>query len=385
MFFKDFYSHTNYIEIGSTSPSDILASRVFDENEFAAKSTRTCISCVNNDCQTKSNLDENFQKTKLLTSGYFIPIGLSLLQRGKPAGKCSHGGTFDSTSDEEPTGGINKDNLKASHAHLHTRAASMAYQATVQVLNKLHQDIGDDAFGQLLTLKQRLNSLVICIDTTYSTVNFFDLAKNISTSIVNQYQSLEYSPYNYILILFNSSHANVTVNSRDPSDLIGSVQSIRSELMGKSTFGELYYHSLVDALKICEYSSIIYTFTDSIAQDANMKFQARALLRNKATVIYSFIGEKIPSKFLSIQNDTLDGNGNDLDLASISGGLTFPIVDGDQATISEFVLRRLEWAKMQSLFLFKSNSSSAIQFYVDSTIDTLLIDIASLGKSLFSY
>ena len=363
---QDFYSHTNYIEIGSNSPSDVLAKRIFQSNEFADISTRTCVNCDKNDCQTKSNLDSNFEKTKLLTSGYFIPIGLNLLQRKKPSGKCSHGGTFDSTSDDEPTGGINKDNFKASHGHLHARAASMAYQATVNVLNQLRNQIGDEDFGQFLTLKPRLNSLVICIDTTYSTVNFFDLAKNISKTIINQYQSFKYGPYNYILIQFDSTQAKLLLNTRNPNDLIQTIENLQLKLVPKSLVGEMYFHSLIEALKICEYASIIYTFTDSFASDENMKFQVRALVRNKATVIYSFI--ELSQQF---END----------LPWITGGLTIPIIDGDQSMISEFILHRFQWTNFQSLFISKCNSSTSIDFYVDSWIDTLFIDILSTSNN----
>ncbi|CAF4809712.1 unnamed protein product, partial [Rotaria sp. Silwood2] len=109
----DFYSHTNYIELEYKLPSDVLGKRIFRENEFASIKTRTCNSCDDEQCQLNTNIDQNIHKTKLLTSGYFIPIGFNLLRKFKPKGKCSHGGSFDSTQDDEPKGGINKDKLKS--------------------------------------------------------------------------------------------------------------------------------------------------------------------------------------------------------------------------------------------------------------------------------
>ncbi|CAF3912594.1 unnamed protein product, partial [Rotaria sp. Silwood1] len=110
---QDFYSHTNFIELEYTSPSDVLGKRIFQENEYAPINMRTCISCTGQQCQINTNLDENIQKNKLLTSGYFIPIGFNLFKKSKPKGKCSHGGSFDSSQNDEPIGGINKDKLNS--------------------------------------------------------------------------------------------------------------------------------------------------------------------------------------------------------------------------------------------------------------------------------
>jgi hypothetical protein len=139
----------------------------------------------------------------------------------------------------------------------------------------------------------------------------------------------------------------------------------------------MYYHSLVEGLKQCEYASVIYTFTDSPAKDAYLKHQARALIRSKRAVLYSFMGQKMKARVLSA--DPLDGTDDGIDLASISGGLTYPIIAADRSVISEFILRRLEWTRLQSLFMYKSNSTS-ILFYVDSSIDELHLDISSMGK-----
>ncbi|CAF2637792.1 unnamed protein product [Rotaria sp. Silwood2] len=46
--------------------------------------------------------------------------------------------------------------------------------------------------------------------------------------------------------------------------------------------------------------------------------------------------------------------------------------------IQEYIIRRLEWTRLQTLVILKSNSTS-ITFYVDSSIDELHIDISSTG------
>ncbi|CAF1348949.1 unnamed protein product [Rotaria sordida] len=378
---QDFYSHTNFIELEYKSPSDVLGKRIFQIDEFASINTKTCISCNDEQCQINTNIDENIHKTKLLTSGYFIPIGFNLFKKSKPKGKCSHGGSFDSTQDDEPTGGINKDKLNSIHGHLHYQAASMAYKATVKILTQLRQDISDESFALFLTLKKNLNSLIISIDTSCSIGNYIDLAKDISINIVNQYGQLEFAPHNYILISFNSNYAKIIINSRKPNDLINAIQKLNSCENYTSTLGVMYYSSLIEGFIQSEYSSVIYTFTDSAANDGHLKYKARALLRNKRLVIYSFLGQQMKKLLLKSKFDfvgQLDGNDDGTDLPSISGGLTYPITVNDRPVVLEFVLRRLEWTRLQNLVIFTCNSTS-ITFYVDSSINELHIDISSTG------
>jgi len=53
------------------------------------------------------------------------------------SGKCSHGGLLDTTSYRDPTGGINKDDISSSHGFLHQRAADMAINATIELLEDI--------------------------------------------------------------------------------------------------------------------------------------------------------------------------------------------------------------------------------------------------------
>ena len=381
VFAQDFYSHTNFIELNYTSPSDVLGQRLFREDEYAPASMRTCTSCNDEECQSTSNLHANIQEKKLLTSGYFIPIGLSFVRK-KPTGKCSHGDSFDGSRKDEPIGGINKDKLKSIHGHLHYKAAHMAYLATVKILSEFWKRIGDDAFALFLTLKAKLNSLIISIDTACSIADYVEFAKNVSIDIVNQHNRLEFAPHNYILTSFNGDRAELIVNSRNPADLTNAIQKLQSCQRTNTTVGGLYYHSLIEGLKQCEYATVIYTFTDSPARDAYLKYQARALLRSKRAVIYSFMGQKMKARMFEAPIrivDPLDGSDSNPDLASMSGGLTYPITVADRPIISEFILRRLEWTRLQSLIMLKSSSASVV-FYVDSSINELHLDISSMSE-----
>ncbi|CAF3443536.1 unnamed protein product, partial [Rotaria sp. Silwood2] len=193
---------------------------------------------------------------------------------------------------------------------------------------------------------------------------------------------LEYAPHNFILISFNNNYAKIIINSRKPNDLINAIQTLNPCENYTSILGGMYYSSLIEGLIQSEYSSVIYTFTDSPASDSYLKYKARALLRNKHIVIYSFVGQKM--KKLLLKNKfqrtvQLDENDDGTDLPSVSGGLTYPITINDQSVISEFILRRLEWTRLQTLVIISNYNSTSITFFVDSSIDELHIDISSTG------
>ncbi|KAJ7382678.1 Von Willebrand factor A, partial [Desmophyllum pertusum] len=97
---QDFYSHSNWIELGN---SDLVLAKPGSEipDEFIAGATEaTCKSCLSSD-----NCETNLITVKL-TSGYRSGQDIK-----KPVnkGKCSHGGKTDSSRLKPATGGINKD------------------------------------------------------------------------------------------------------------------------------------------------------------------------------------------------------------------------------------------------------------------------------------
>ncbi|MFT7819350.1 hypothetical protein Z043-124228, partial [Arapaima gigas] len=95
-FSHDFYSHSNWIELGNTVPNNNL-----------------------------------------------LKPGVSI---GNIAGKCSHGGAIDFTSYSSPVGGINKDTVGSNHGFLHTAAAEGAINASVGLLEDIQASVGDANF-----------------------------------------------------------------------------------------------------------------------------------------------------------------------------------------------------------------------------------------------
>ncbi|RXN04431.1 von Willebrand factor A domain-containing 7-like protein [Labeo rohita] len=191
----DFYSHSNWVELGSTAPFSTLIKPELPLNNTAGPSTPTCKSCTGSNCS--DNILPEILLQKKLTSGYF-----SVISSTKPAGKCSHGGSADKTSSREPTGGINKDDIDSDHGFLHLRAAEMAINATVEVLQDIRLATGNQAFLRLVGLSQT-SVLAFVIDTTSSMSDDIEEAKRVSFSIIDSRRGTPEEPTEYILVPFN--------------------------------------------------------------------------------------------------------------------------------------------------------------------------------------
>ncbi|RNA31923.1 von Willebrand factor A domain-containing 7-like [Brachionus plicatilis] len=182
---QDFYSHSNWIEMGNHDKiNKAIGTVAFDKFKFASKSDNiTCVAnCTikeikcNKMISTMISLLKNLRKTNIncpikyfkckgnivtndrLVTGYYVdqklPDGTSA---SKPADSlmCSHGGLLDSDSFRPVQGGINKDTgyyLFSPHAHLHQTAAKLAIKHTEYFFDQIRAEIGDDDFSKFVRI-----------------------------------------------------------------------------------------------------------------------------------------------------------------------------------------------------------------------------------------
>ncbi|XP_016116343.1 von Willebrand factor A domain-containing protein 7-like [Sinocyclocheilus grahami] len=141
---QDFYSHSNWIELGNTEPCTALINKEENIPNPADKAEKTCEeNCKNGNCGAQF-LDKILNE-KILTSGYF--------GKGKPRGKCSHGGFLDLTTGIwRSWDGINKDYSDSSHGSRHKEAADVAITASVQLLEKIWENIDNQGGNKFLRL-----------------------------------------------------------------------------------------------------------------------------------------------------------------------------------------------------------------------------------------
>ena len=193
---QDFYSHTNWIEMGQGAPNSALGEQGQALQNIASTNMETCTDCTIDGVvvldpvvflgslfqlgqaalfyyRCNNNIIPAVNANQILTSGYYTgQTGIDGNPIPKPAGKCSHGGFGDSSSDLPATGGVNKDSISldwSPHANLHDAAAAIAVQASVDILQAIRTDVDDDTkFAAFLNLDQVEASVAYVIDTTGS-------------------------------------------------------------------------------------------------------------------------------------------------------------------------------------------------------------------------
>ncbi|XP_045569843.1 von Willebrand factor A domain-containing protein 7 [Salmo salar] len=281
---QDFYSHSNWIELGNRFPhSNLIRSDVSDIGPVADKNTPTCRSCVGKDCQ--NNILEDIIRDKKLTSGYF---SLEPFFSIKPKGKCSHGGLSDQTSRQEPTGGINKDSLESSHGNWHTAAAEVAVAATSQLLEDIRGAAGDTDFLRMMGISKN-GSRVLCfvIDTTGSMSDDIAAVRETTSLIIDSKRGTPDEPSAYILVPFNDPDFGPLMRTTDPDVFKAQINALSAD--GGGDFPEMSLSGLQVALTGAPPSSEIFLFTDAPAKDLNLMGTVIALIERTKSVVSFFL------------------------------------------------------------------------------------------------
>ena len=114
---QDFYSRSNWIELGNTLPLNALAQPgrdIWQENIIAGATEPTCRNCLLDEQSNEADdtCADNLVTGKL-TSGYRSGQDI---KKPVDTGKCSHGGQTDDSRLKPATGGINKDSSSKSES-----------------------------------------------------------------------------------------------------------------------------------------------------------------------------------------------------------------------------------------------------------------------------
>ncbi|XP_051258148.1 von Willebrand factor A domain-containing protein 7 [Dicentrarchus labrax] len=276
---QDFYSHSNWVEMGNKLPNSNLIKSNANIGNIAAEGRATCRNCDGDDC--RNNILEDILREKILTSGYF---GLVPFFSTKPKGKCSHGGRFDRTSNIEPKGGINKDKLSSNHGHLHTNAANMAIAATSELLEDIRGAAGDRPFLQMMGIsKGSSKALCFVIDTTGSMSDDIATVRNVTSSIINSKVGTEDEPSVYILVPFSDPDFGPLIRTTDPNVFKNAINSLSAD--GGGDFAEMSLSGLQLALTGAPPNSEIFLFTDAPAKDIYLKSTVIALIERTKSVV----------------------------------------------------------------------------------------------------
>ncbi|MEQ2224580.1 hypothetical protein ILYODFUR_008971 [Ilyodon furcidens] len=380
---QDFYSHSNWVELGNTLPNSNLIRKDTSIGNIADKSKATCRSCNGDDCN--NNILEDIIAGKILTSGYF---GIATLVSTKPSGKCSHGGALDQTSKIKPTGGINKDSFKSSHGHLHTQAANLATAATSQLLENIRLAAGNTPFLQMVGIsKGSSRALCFVIDTSKSMSDDIAVVKTVTSSIINSHVGTESEPSVYILIPFSDPGFGPLIRTSDVTLFKDVVNDLTAT--GGGDIEEMSLSGLQLALASAPFNSEIFLFTDAPAKDKQLKNAVIALIEQTQTVVNFMVTDSVVTNRRKRSNNNqpqtraISESDAQLykDLAQASGGQAIEVTKDELPVATTIIAQATSSSVVTLLQASRSpGPTDSFTFLVDETVTNLRVYIT--GRSL---
>uniref|UniRef100_A0A8C9P727 von Willebrand factor A domain containing 7 n=1 Tax=Spermophilus dauricus TaxID=99837 RepID=A0A8C9P727_SPEDA len=280
---QDFYSHSNWVELGEQQPHPRLLWPRQELWSLAQVGNPTCSDCEELSCPG------NLLGFTLLTSGYFGT------HPPKPPGKCSHGGHFDQSSSQPPRGGINKDSTSpgfSPHHMLHLQAAKLALLASIQAFSLLRSRLGDSGFSRLLDITPA-SSLSFVLDTTGSMGEEINAAKIQARHIMEQRQGSPMEPVHYILVPFHDPEFGPVFTTSDPHSFWQRLNEIHA--LGGGDEPEMCLSALELALLHTPPLSDIFVFTDASPKDAFLTNRVESLSQERRCRV-TFLVTEDPSR-----------------------------------------------------------------------------------------
>ncbi|CAK6969157.1 von Willebrand factor A domain-containing protein 7-like [Scomber scombrus] len=378
---QDFYSHSNWVEMGNTAPYSTLIRPDQPFENLAGPNTPTCRSCVGGNCD--DNLLPELQQKGLLTTGYF-----SFFSSAKPAGKCSHGGFFDWTSRRDPVGGINKDDLSSDHASFHHNATDVALEASMELLEDIRVAVGENNFLQLMGLSQS-SVLAFVIDTTGSMSDDITEAKRVSFDIIDRKRGTLQEPSAYILVAFNDPGFGPLIRTTNADVFKDSINKLSAS--GGGDIPELSLSGLQLALTGAPPSSEIFVFTDAPAKDAYLKSTITALIESTRSVVNFLLTDATSSRrrrrgIQGLSPRSLTQSDAQLyhDLAQASGGQAIEVTKSDLSVATTVIADSLASAVV-TIFQVVMNPGKpdTFTFTVDGSLRNMTAYITGASSLTF--
>ncbi|XP_066560124.1 von Willebrand factor A domain-containing protein 7 [Amia ocellicauda] len=365
---QDFYSHSNWVEMGYRTINPHLLSSQEYAPPVAPESMQTCRDCKGLLC--RNNILESINHNRILTTGY------DGTDPKKPSGKCSHGGVLDPSRSLSATGGINKDTTSiifSPHYYLHEEAAHLATNATVAVLQDLRDTVGDSNFLKLLNVG-RYSALVFVIDTTGSMFDEISAARQRAQSIIKERQGTVDEPATYMLVPFHDPGVGPVQETEDPDEFMHFLGDLMA--LGGGDEPEMCLSAIHLALLHSPPLSEIYVFTDASPKDRHLQSTVEGLILEKHIKV-TFLLTEDPSRRMKREVLSPDRFLIYTNLSALSGGLAVFTNDRDIQSVSALVQDNMPSSKVTLLHIQKeaSSSSSTHSFYIDSTVNNTTIHV----------
>jgi hypothetical protein len=388
---QDFYSHSNWVELGNTVPHPGLG-RPGNALNRLPPTTKTCKLCTRvgtgRFLQACRNCDSNLI-TNGLTSGYYggedPPFDV------KPPGKCSHGGFLDTSVAGYQ--GINKDSrfctitvviapLSISpHYRWHEAAVRLAKDATKQFIRDIRAAPGVTPLNLKALLGAGSGTLAFVIDTTGngagSTLGnsidttqgmgpIIDAVREQAIQIVNARLGTDEEPSQYVLVPFNDPGVGPVTVTTDANVFKNALNALSAH--GGDDCPELSQAGMLEALAASDEGGELFMFTDASSKDSALAGTVTSLATSKDIRIYPILfGTCSSSIDPSYIREANDSGGQVFSLSSSeAGGIT---------QLADFMVR----SNAVNLLLINDTFNGISRTYtvpVDSTMTRIIFSIS---------
>ncbi|KAM9739959.1 von Willebrand factor A domain-containing protein 7 isoform 2-T3 [Dama dama] len=252
---QDFYSHSNWVELGRQQPHPHLLWPRQELRSLAQVGDPTCFDCEELSCPG------NLLNFTLLTSGYF------------------------GTHPPKPPG-------FSPHHMLHLQAAKLALLASIQAFNLLRSRLGDSGFSRLLDITPA-SSLSFVLDTTGSMGEEINAAKIQARHIVEQRRGTPMEPTHYVLVPFHDPGFGPVFTTSDPDHFWQQLNEMHA--LGGGDEPEMCLSALELALLHTPPLSDIFVFTDASPKDAFLTNRVESLTQERRCRV-TFLVTEDPSR-----------------------------------------------------------------------------------------
>src|SRR5215213_3928922 len=368
---QDFYSHSNWIESGNSSPNNILG---VPNNPLTNPSTelRTCTDCSRDTCTDCYNPAAGLTNltTSALTTGYYGGD-----DRAQPnAFKCSHGGKVtvfgmdfkDDSSKGAIGSGINKDTNNCTvspHSDKHGSAAAVAAQATKKYLDEIKTLID---VPKMKVLLGGGTTLAMAIDTTGSMGDIIAQVKGQAIQIVDSRIGTDEEPNKYVLVPFNDPGVGPVTVTDDPVEFKAAISSLDAD--EGDDCPELSMTGMLEGVNaIDEDGGELMMFTDASSKDGSLAGTVDGIALSKDIKIEEMTFgscSPIDPAYIQLANDT--------------GGQLFTLARNEAGSITrlaDFITRR----NIVDVLYITSTLAGVAKTYdvpVDSTMSSVTFSIS---------
>ncbi|XP_039860583.1 von Willebrand factor A domain-containing protein 7-like isoform X4 [Simochromis diagramma] len=367
---QDFYSHSNWVELGYTKPYSNLINPGLPLDNLADVNTPTCSNCDSASGTCPNQLLPNILKDKKLTSGY-----MGVFSSVKPKGKCSHGGAADHTSKINPRGGISKDERHQDNLAFHNAAVQAATDASLELLQDLRLAVGDNDFLRMMGIA-RSSVLCFVIDTTGSMSDDIEEARSVVYQIIDAYKGTQDEPSEYILVPFNDPEFGPMIRTTDVDKMKEEISKLKAS--GGGDDPEMCLSGLQLALTGAPSSSDIYVFTDALAKDIELKDTINALISSTKSKVSFFITTPFSRRRRSLIAASFDDY---KDIALTSGGQAIHVSKSELSQATDIILDTSTSALVTVLQRARNpGTQETFPFTLDESLKNITIYIT--GRSI---